>query len=124
MHLKIEYEFVKWNEKRLDKMKSHNNTAIYDISANGIGLINLSDLSPRILNKLERGKLKVRVAVYLFKDKEPLITFARLIWSDLKQDVEMHRYGFVFLDVSESFFVNMKNFVDDHLKKTHKNNHN
>jgi hypothetical protein len=119
--LKIGYEFVKWNEKKLDKLKKPDYATIYDLSANGIGLFNLKDLTPGILKKLEKGKLKVRLEVFLFKDKDPLISFARLIWSNLNQSEKMHRYGFVFLDVTESFFINVKNFVDDHLKKSLKN---
>jgi hypothetical protein len=120
IELKIGYEFVKWNENKLDKLKKPNYAEIFDLSANGIGLYNLIDLSPRILKKLEKGKLKVRLGLFLFKDKDPLLSFARLIWSDLNQSEKLHRYGFVFLDVTESFFINVKNFVDEHLKKNHK----
>ena len=122
--IKIGYEFVKWNEKRLDKLKKAKIANIIDISTNGIGLTNLTDLSKNILEKLEKGKLKVRLEIFLFKDKDPLITFARLVWSDTKHESGIHRYGFVFLDVTESFYINIKNFVDDHVKKNHKkNNH-
>jgi len=115
-HLKIGYEFVKWDEKHLDNMKDPDFAHIYDISVSGIGLFNLKALNASILKKLENGKLKVRLALY-FPDKElPLITFARLIWSNLNMG-EHHRYGFVFLDVSESFFLSVSEFVSKEIKK-------
>ncbi len=114
--LKIGYEFVSWKEKNLNKMTNPRFSRIFDISASGIGLYNLSDLTENLLKQLEKGKKKVRLALYLNPEKLPLITFARLIWSNYQKDKNtLERYGFVFLDVSQSFFEEVKNYVDKHL---------
>ena len=114
--LKIEYEFVNWKDRNLNKMKNPEFSRIFDISASGIGLYNLSGLSEKLLKHLEKGKKKIRLALYLNEDKPPLITFARLIWSNYQKDNnDLKRYGFIFLDVSQPFFDEVKSYVDKHL---------
>lgn len=116
--LKIGYEFVHWDDKNLNKMINPKFSQIFDISVSGIGLHNLSNLNEKLLKQLEKGKKKIRLAIYLYKDKPPLITFARLIWSNYKkEDKVIERYGFVFLDVSSSFFEEVKGYVDKHLNQ-------
>lgn len=116
--LKIGYEFVSWKDKNISKMINPRFSRIFDISASGIGLYNLSDLTESLLKQLETGKKKIRLAVYLYNEKPPLITFARLIWSNNKaKDNKLERYGFVFLDVSQSFFEEVKNYVDNRLNQ-------
>ena len=116
--LEIGYEFVNWKDRNLNKMINPTFIKIFDISAGGIGLYNLPNLSEKLLKKLEKGKKKIRLAIYLYKDKPPLITFARLIWSNYKkEDKIIERYGFVFLDVSTSFFEEVKSYVDKHLNQ-------
>ena len=114
--LKIGYEFVSWKEKDLSKINNSKISRIFDISASGIGLYNLSGLTENLLKQLEKGKKKIRLALYLEPEKPPLITFARLIWSSYQKDENtIERYGFIFLDVSQSFFEEVKNYVDKHL---------
>lgn len=114
--LKIGYEFVSWKERNLSKMINPKFIKIYDISAGGIGLYNLSGLTEKLYKQLENGKKKIRLALFLEEAKPPLITFARLIWSSYKKDAgNLERYGFIFLDVSQSFFEQVKDYVDKHL---------
>ena len=117
--LKIAYEFVRWNDKNLIKMIEPIYAKIFDISASGIGLFNLTGLNEKLLKQLEKGDKKIRLAIYLYEDKLPLITFARLIWSNYKKDNDnkLERFGFVFLDVANSFFEEVKSFVDNHLEE-------
>jgi c-di-GMP-binding flagellar brake protein YcgR len=116
--LRIGYEFVSWRERNLNKMINPTFSKIFDISASGIGLYNLSGLTERLLKQLEKGKKKIRLALYLNEEKPPLFTFARLIWSNYQKDYEgLKRYGFVFLDVSQPFFEEVKSYVDKHLDK-------
>ena len=116
--LKIGYEFVSWKEKNLSNMTNPRFSRIFDISASGIGLYNLSDLTENLLKQLGKGKKKIRLALYLMPEKPPLITFARLIWSNYQKDKNtLERYGFLFLDVSQSFFEEVKNYVDKYLDK-------
>ena len=111
-NLKIGYEFVKWNEKNLDKLIKPNFSNIFDISVSGIGLKDLQGLDKHILKQLETGAKKVRLGIYLDDNKPPLITFARLIWSGLGNDgVKISRFGFLFLDVTEFFFKTMNEYV-------------
>ena len=115
-NLKIGYEFVKWNDKSLVILQNPNFTNIHDISASGIGLSELPDLKQNLLDQLSKGKKKVRLGIFLPDRNKPLMTFARLIWYQFgKGDNEIKRYGFVFLDVSASFFEEMTEFVERHL---------
>ncbi len=120
--LKIAYEFVHWKDKNLINMIDPIYAKIFDISASGIGLFNLTGLNEKLLKLLEKGDKKIRLAIYLYENKPPLITFARLIWHnwDSFKNTEknkLERYGFIFLDVTNSFFEEVKNFVDNHLKE-------
>jgi hypothetical protein len=113
--IKIGYEFVKWNEKKLDRLKKPYYSKTFDISASGVGFHNLENTSAAVLKKLEKGKLKIRLAVYLYKNKDPLMTFARLIWKFSEEEEGHERMGFIFLDVPESFYIEVKNFVHDEI---------
>lgn len=115
-NLKIGYEFVKWNEKKLIKLEKPNFTNIHDISISGIGLSKLPELKQNLLGQLSRGRKKVRLGIYLPDREIPLMTFARLIWYQFGSgENEIKRYGFVFLDVSVSFFEEMTIFIKKHL---------
>ena len=115
--LKVGYEFVKWNEIKLDKLYDPVYSTTYDISARGIGLYNLKDLKKSLIKQLINGKKKVRIGIFLDSINPPLITFARLIWTNIEKkqkSSEDERYGFVFLDVAPYFFEEMKKFVEIH----------
>lgn len=119
-NLKIGYEFVSWEDKELTKMINPRFSKIFDISVNGICLNNLPDLTDSLLSQLEKWEKKIRLALYINKDEPPLITFARMIWNNCHLNVDsMERYGFVFLEMTESFFKELKHYVDKHLD--HKN---
>ena len=116
--LKIEYEFVNWKEKDLSKLKHPIFTTTFDISASGIGLNKLEEITNGIHKDLETGKKKIKLGIYLNNGDPPLITFARLVWSSTSDD--NFKYGFLFLDVKEEFFKEIKNFVDSGLVKEEK----
>jgi hypothetical protein len=115
---KVSYEFVKWYEYRLDVIERPQYANIFDISVSGIGLSDLTDVNRKILRKLESGRKKIRLAIFLYKDNPPLMTFARLIWGGhMIDDIIINRYGFVFIDVSPRFYLEMMKFVNDQLNK-------
>ena len=74
------------------------------------------DGSIEMLRKLKRGTRKARLAIFLYKDKPPLMTFARLIWSDRVRSQGIQRHGFVFIDVSPHFYEELIKYVHRHLK--------
>jgi hypothetical protein len=117
-NIKVSYEFVKWNEYKLNVIERPNYTKIHDISVGGIGLSELPDINQKVLKKLEKGRRKIRLAIFLYRNKPPLITFARIIWSSAINDNNIKRYGFVFINVSPHFYLEMMKFVNYHLKKT------
>jgi c-di-GMP-binding flagellar brake protein YcgR len=110
VELKIGYEFVNWKEKDISSLKNPIYTVIYDISASGIGLNNLEKINDKIIKELEKGNKKIKLGVFLHNDSIPLITFARFIWSDTSDHEK--RYGFLFIDVKEEFFKEIKDFVE------------
>lgn len=112
-NLKIEYEFVKWNEKFLTDFKKPFSSTTYDISISGLGVKKLDGLTDKILKKLEKGKLKVKLAIYLEKGKPPILTFARLIWANTNESNGL-RLGFLFIDVTEEFLVELSTYIEKH----------
>ena len=114
--LKVGYEFVKWYESKLDTIKKPNYAIVHDISVGGIGIAEMMNVNPGMLRKLKRGTRKARLAIFLYKDKPPLMTFARLIWSDQGRSQGIQRYGFVFIDVSPHFYAEIIKYVHRLLK--------
>ncbi|MBN2545782.1 MAG: PilZ domain-containing protein [Spirochaetes bacterium] len=114
--LKIGYEFVKWNEKTLYKLEKPFFTEIYDISITGIGLSNLNELNKKILKNLQKGKLKIKIGIFLNEKEPPLMIFTRFIWSEQREHNQA-RYGLLFLDPTDEFLIDLDNFIQKHLKK-------
>ena len=116
-HARISYEFVKWSESGLDKIKKPNYAITFDISVGGIGLSELHEVSPSMLKKLRKGTRKIRLAIFLYRNKPPLMTFARLIWNGTMDTENIQRFGFIFIDVSPHFYIEIMKYMNRHLKK-------
>lgn len=116
VELKIAYEFVKWNEKFLYELKKPLYATSFDISITGIGLKKLDGLTDKILKNLEKGELKIKLAIYLEEENPPLLTFARLIWSDQNNNTET-KLGLLFIDVTEDFLLDITKFIENSKKK-------
>jgi len=114
--LTVAYEFVKWNEKKLDKLKKPIYTKIKDISARGIGLSNLEKITEHLIKQLQIGKKKARIAIFLEQDTPPLLTFARLMWFGSKKEDSQKTFGFQFIDVDQMFYNKMTDYINIHLK--------
>jgi hypothetical protein len=80
--LTVAFELVRWDERDLDRVHHPTVMTSYDISASGLRLQGPAPIKPRDLKRLMRGVRKIRMAVYLNEADPPLLTFARLIWTD------------------------------------------
>ncbi|MGR3218853.1 MAG: PilZ domain-containing protein [Candidatus Anammoxibacter sp.] len=112
--IKIGFEFVKWNERRLNRCKETFITSAVDISSQGVGLSTMPDIRERILKQLHTGTRKIRLIFTLNKDSIPIKTFARLVWNrELSNDgLGEKRYGFEFIDIPMADFSELKSFVE------------
>jgi hypothetical protein len=115
--IKIGYEFVKWSERRLDKIARPHYASIHDISVGGIGLSGLPQIDKPAIRQLIKGIKKARLAIFLRPEAPPLMTFARLVWSGKIGGEGNHRYGFTFIDISPSFYIEMMKFVNIEIVK-------
>lgn len=118
--LKIGYEFVRWNEIRLDKLVKPQFALVHDISLQGIGLSNLPDIDETILKDLTSGKMKIRLGVFLKKNKNPLIIFARLIWINQNKKIRDKndlRCGMIFIDLDKSTKKTLEEYINSHIQK-------
>ena len=130
--LTVAFELVRWDERDLDQV--HNPTVMrsYDISASGLRLQGPAPIKPRDLKRLMRGVRKIRMAVYLNDSDPPLLTFARLIWTDDTTATEPAvlrllrargrrsargpvQLGFSFISVREPVFDTLLQYVGDRL---------
>lgn len=111
--LKVGYEFVKWNEQKLEIGKKQKIARSYDISASGIGLTGFEKIPKGTEKKLIKGDLKLRLAIELYSDAPLLIIFARFIWNQDNELMEINskRCGCTFLDESMESYTMLHNFV-------------
>lgn len=114
VNINVGFEFVKWNEKNLDRCKDAFEASIVDISAKGARLSALPDINKGLLKKLYSGKNKLRLSFSLFPDHHPINTFARLVWNQLPEGEgsDNKRYGFEFIDIPNNAFDEIRTFVD------------
>ncbi len=114
VNLKVGFEFVKWNETALDHCENSYEASITDISAKGAGLRDIPDFNDSLLKKLSSGKNKIRLNFLLSEDRDPINTFARLVWSQPaeEENADAQQYGFEFIDIPGSAFERIKKFVD------------
>ena len=118
--LKVYFEFVKWNEWDLDEIKKPITIRTYDISASGMRLLGSAVISRRDLKRLAKGTRKIRLALYLQEEESPLMSFARLIWTNYSGrekglSHEAMQFGLKFIDVSGPFFKTLSQYVDNQL---------
>jgi hypothetical protein len=119
-NLKVCFEFVRWNEWDLDEIKKPITMRSYDVSASGIRLLGSPVIKKRDLRRLIKGTKKIRMAIYLDDSESPLMTFARLIWTNYHvlgrgSPREEMQFGLKFIDVSGPFFKTMVQYVDEQL---------
>jgi hypothetical protein len=115
INIKVAYEFVKWNEYKLEKMEKPFYANSIDISSRGVRLDRMPELKTGIKKQLETGKKKIKVELFINPETPPLIAFARLIWTNLDEsnnDSENIVCGLMFIDVSTEFFLVLENFVN------------
>ncbi len=114
--IKIAYEIVKWNEYKLDKIRNPNYAYINDISVSGMGLSDIPNIKKSTIKALKKDRKKIRLAIFLYKNTPPLMTYARMIWSSELVNYSIERCGFVFLDVTPHFFAAMDEFINSQIK--------
>ncbi len=114
VNLKVGFELVKWNETALDHCENSYEASITDISAKGAGLRDVPDFNSSLLKKLSSGKNKIRLNFLLSENRDPINTFARLVWSQPaeEENADAQQYGFEFIDIPGSAFERIKKFVD------------
>jgi hypothetical protein len=114
--LSIGYEFVKWNFKDLGPIKNPVLTGCQDISASGIGLQHVPDISHSLEKKLISGKMKMKISLRLYQEYDPLFIFARLVWLNRGGDSNSKvRSGLMFIDIDHNSFEMIKRYVEEHL---------
>lgn len=113
--LKIGYELVKWNDAPSGTLKKPRFTRSVNISATGLGLAETPELDRGAINRLISGKEKIRLAIYLDENGDPVLTFARLVWSrsDGTDGIpdKGASCGFNFIDVSPEAYRRLTGFV-------------
>jgi hypothetical protein len=116
--IEIRYEFVKWNESKLDKIKKPLYANSINISSRGVRIDHIPEIKSGMKRQLETGKKKIKAELFIYPDKPPMITFARLIWTDFDDSNKSDNIecGLMFIDVSTDFFLEMEQFVFKHLK--------
>jgi len=119
--LKIGYEIVSWKEKSLDNLKNPNYSESFDISARGIGLGDIPILRKHgIMKQLLTGKKKLRIAIYIDNNSQPVISFARMVWTNYKKDMDENihiRCGLNLIDIPLSTFERLKDYINRNLDK-------
>ncbi len=122
LHLKIGYEFVNWKDTDLTQMENEKFTTTFDVSARGLGIEDIPELkNQHIMRKLMTGSIKFRISIYLKNNKPPIITFARLVWTDYdknSKNQEKIKCGLNFIDISYLNFDELKNYINSHIKTT------
>lgn len=117
--LNVGYEFVKWNEQKLEIGRKQKMARSYDISPSGIGLTGFDKITKRIEKKLINGEFKLRLAIELYEDAPLLIIFARFVWNQDNDLLEINsqRCGCTFLDESMESYTMLHNFVHSKIKE-------
>jgi len=119
--LKIGYEIVSWKEKSLLSLKDPNYSESFDISARGIGLGDIPILKKHgVMKHLLTGKKKLRIAIYINENDPPFISFARMVWTNYKKDMDKNthiRCGLNLIDIPLSTFEKLKDFINENLDK-------
>lgn len=117
--LNVGYEFVKWSEQKLEIGRKQKMAKSYDISPSGIGLAGFDKIPKRIEKKLINGEQKLRLAIELYKDAPLLIIFARFVWNQDNDLLEINsqRCGCTFLDESMESYTMLHNFVQNIIKE-------
>lgn len=118
--VKVCFEFVKWHKWDLDEIKKPITIRSYDISASGVRLLGSPAIRRRDLKRLVKGTKKIRMALYLGTGEDPLMSFARLIWTNYHEldrglPHEEIQFGLKFIDVSSSFFKIITQYVEKQL---------
>ena len=113
--LKVTFEFVRWNETDPEVGPHGVETATHDVSATGIGLFQVPTLTPALTDKLLKGFKKVRLTLVLGETTR-LHLFGRLVWAS-GQTLESERAGFSFIDIPETSFRLMQDYVNARLPK-------
>ncbi len=114
VNFKVGFEFVKWDETDLDHCRNSYEASIIDISAKGASLNALPDINTSLLKKLSTGRNKIRLNFSLCEERDPINTFARLIWHQQpdEEGFEKQLYGFEFIDIPGTAFERIKAFVN------------
>jgi len=114
LNRKVGYDFVKWDEKKQDKLDKPLYTESFNISASGIGLTSLDKLDKNMINSLITGKKKIRLAVYLEEDSNPIIVFGRLVWTGVvaKNTNGNEKCGLMFIDITQHNFLLLENYIN------------
>jgi hypothetical protein len=124
--LKVCFELVGWQELDLDRLEYPIEMTAYDLSASGVRVEGNVEIGQNDLKRLMRGMKKIRLALYLPGMDSPLMSFARLIWSDnpalaegggpvpadAHQTGAEVQYGFRFIDVRAPFFDTIQSFTN------------
>lgn len=118
VHISIDFDFVKWNERRVNRCKKKFKTIAYNISAQGVGLIDLPDITEGQLKQLYSGIKKLRLTFVLNPEHEAVNTFARLVWNNhgAKEVTDDSQCGFEFIDIPSDSFNEINSFVENNMK--------
>ena len=111
--LPVGFELVTWDDHDETQLKKPQWITSHDLSASGIGFVVPVSFSRSERKKLDSGLLKLRLAIRLVTEADPVITFARLVWGD----VQATRHGFSFIDIPEPGFRRLRHFVDQNLTR-------
>jgi hypothetical protein len=118
--IKIGYEFVKWNKYNLDQIKKPLYANSINLSSRGVRIDHVPELKSGLKHLLETGKKKIKSEIFIYPDKQPLITFTRLVWTDnglSEKNSGNIECGLMFIDVSNEFFQKMEQFINSYLMK-------
>ena len=120
LKIKVAYEFVSWKENIIKELNNPKYTTSLNISSRGVKIANIPEIRTGIRKQLIKGKKKIKLAIYIYDDLPPVITFARLVWSDFdekdKSSSKDIAAGLMFIDVSIEIFNEMEIFINKHLK--------
>jgi hypothetical protein len=114
--MKIGIDIVNWSEIRLDALHKPVFALVHDISPKGIGLTKIPEIDEDILKDLKNEKKKIRLGIFINKDKDPILVFAKLVWSKKNALNDIH-FGLLFLDVQKPVYDKIKAFFDKQLNK-------
>lgn len=113
--LRIGYEIAKWNELPGDALAHARYITGTNISASGVGLSEVPEFDRHTVAQLMSGKEKIRLALYLDGQSDPLVLFARLVWINGDTDDGV-KCGFNFLDISPANFHAIIDFVEARIR--------